>query len=57
MILLIPSRLNNLGYIAELQGQLERALKFYQLAAKQGSEASIDRSNAKQLEGKPIRMR
>lgn len=49
-----PFTLNNLGYIAELQGQLERALRFYQLAAKQGSEASIDRSNAKQLEGKPI---
>jgi Flp pilus assembly protein TadD len=49
-----PFTLNNLGYIAELRGQLERALNFYQLAAKQGSEASIDRSNAKQLEGKPI---
>lgn len=49
-----PFTLNNLGYIAELQGQLERALNFYQLAAKQGSGASIDRSNAKQLEGKPI---
>jgi Flp pilus assembly protein TadD len=49
-----PFTLNNLGYIAELQGQLDRALKFYQLASKQGSTASIDRSNAKQLEGKPI---
>jgi Flp pilus assembly protein TadD len=49
-----PFTLNNLGYIAELQGQLERALNFYQLAAKQGSGASIDRSNTKQLEGKPI---
>ena len=49
-----PFTLNNLGYIAELQGQLERALKFYQLASEQGSTASIDRSNAKQLEGKPI---
>jgi Flp pilus assembly protein TadD len=49
-----PFTLNNLGYIAELQGQLERALRFYQLAAEQGSGASIDRSNTKQLEGKPI---
>jgi Flp pilus assembly protein TadD len=49
-----PFTLNNLGYISELQGQLERALKFYRLAAEQGSEASIDRSNTKQLEGKPI---
>jgi Flp pilus assembly protein TadD len=49
-----PFTLNNLGYISELQGELERALKFYKLAAEQGSTASIDRSNAKQLEGKPI---
>lgn len=49
-----PFTLNNLGYIAELQGQLDRALKFYQLASEQGSTASIDRSNSKQLEGKPI---
>lgn len=49
-----PFTLNNLGYIAELQGQLDRALKFYQLASEQGSTASIDRSNSRQLEGKPI---
>lgn len=49
-----PFTLNNLGYIAELQGQLQRALQFYQLAAKQGSNAAIDRSNDKDLEGKPM---
>ncbi len=49
-----PFTLNNLGYIAELQGQLDRALKFYQLASEQGSTAIIDRANMKQLEGKPI---
>src|ERR1700760_83269 len=49
-----PFTLNNLGYISELQGDLNRALKFYKLAAQQGSTASIDRSNTKQLEGKPI---
>ena len=49
-----PFTLNNLGYISELQGKLDRALRFYQLASQQGSEASIDRSNAKQLEGKPL---
>ena len=47
-----PFTLNNLGYISELQGKLDRALRFYQLASQQGSEASIDRSNRKQLEGK-----
>jgi Flp pilus assembly protein TadD len=49
-----PFTLNNLGYIAELQGKLDRALRFYQLASQQGSGASIDRSNAKQLEGRPF---
>ncbi|MEA2543649.1 MAG: hypothetical protein QOH35_5015 [Acidobacteriaceae bacterium] len=49
-----PFTLNNLGYISELQGKLDRALRFYQLASQQGSDASIDRSNTKQLEGKPL---
>src|ERR1700723_2289880 len=34
-----PFTLNNLGYISELQGKLDRALRFYQLASQQGSEA------------------
>ena len=50
-----PFTLNNLGYVAELQGQLERAQSFYDLASKQGSNADIDRSNAKSLEGKPMK--
>src|SRR5580704_3509075 len=49
-----PFTLNNLGYISELQGQLERAQKFYKLAWEQASDAIIDRSNAKSLEGKPM---
>jgi len=50
-----PFTLNNLGYTAELQGQLDRARRFYDLASKQSSNADIDRSNAKGLEGKPMR--
>src|SRR5580693_4161096 len=50
-----PFTLNNLGYIAELQGQLERAQKFYSLASQQASDAIIARTNAKGLEGKPMR--
>jgi Flp pilus assembly protein TadD len=50
-----PFTLNNLGYISELQGQLERAQKFYSLASEQASDAVIDRSNAKPLEGRPMR--
>ena len=47
-----PFTLNNLGYIAELQGQLDRAQNFYKLAAEQGTDAFIDQSNEKELEGK-----
>ncbi len=50
-----PFTLNNLGYVSELEGDLERAQKFYGLAAEQASNASIDRSNSKHLEGKPMR--
>ncbi len=49
-----PFTLNNLGYVSELQGELERAQKFYALASQQGSGATIDRSNTKWLEGKPM---
>jgi len=49
-----PFTLNNLGYISELQGELDRAHKFYALAAEQGSNANIERSSAKRLEGKPM---
>lgn len=49
-----PFTLNNLGYISELQGKLDRAQKFYALASEQGSSARIDRSNAKRLIGKPM---
>jgi len=49
-----PFTLNNLGYISELQGELDRAQKFYALASEQGCDANIDQSNAKQLRGKPM---
>ncbi|MGA2848729.1 MAG: hypothetical protein ABSE46_07025 [Terracidiphilus sp.] len=49
-----PFTLNNLGYISELQGELDRAHKFYALAEEQGSNANIERSSAKRLEGKPM---
>lgn len=50
-----PFTLNNLGYVAELEGQLERARKFYGLASEQSSNADIDKSSAKNLKGKPMR--
>jgi tetratricopeptide (TPR) repeat protein len=49
-----PFTLNNLGYVAEVQGQLDRAQKFYELASEQGCNAVIDRSNVKALKGKPM---
>ena len=49
-----PFTLNNLGYISELQGELDRAHRFYALASEQGSDATIDRSNTKDLEGRPM---
>lgn len=50
-----PFTLNNLGYVSELEGQLDRAQKFYSLAAEQGSDAVIDRSDSKHLEGQPMK--
>ncbi|MGA9494364.1 MAG: tetratricopeptide repeat protein, partial [Terriglobales bacterium] len=37
-----PFTLNNLGYVSELQGQVDRAERFYALAAQQPTDAMID---------------
>ncbi|HTV15851.1 MAG TPA: tetratricopeptide repeat protein [Acidobacteriaceae bacterium] len=49
-----PFTLNNLGYVSELKGQIERAQTFYKLAAEQGCGAVIARSDNKALQGKPM---
>ncbi|HLH09446.1 MAG TPA: tetratricopeptide repeat protein [Terriglobales bacterium] len=49
-----PFTLNNLGYMAELDGQVDRAQRYYDLAAQQRSSALIARSNNARLEGKPV---
>ena len=49
-----PFTLNNLGYVSELQGQVDRAAEYYRLAVEQGCEAVIDRSSEKDLKGKPM---
>lgn len=49
-----PFTLNNLGYVSEMEGQLDRAGQFYNLAEEQGCNASIEVSNVKGLEGKPM---
>ncbi len=47
--------LNNLGYISELKGDIDRAEKFYQLAADQSSEAVVDLASSRQARGKPMK--
>jgi Flp pilus assembly protein TadD len=47
--------LNNLGYISEMQGQLDRAERFYELAAEQSSTAVIDVASAKEMKGRSMK--
>ena len=49
-----PFTLNNLGYMAELDGDSERAQRFYDLAQQQSSDARIDRSDSEQVVGKTV---
>src|SRR5258708_1014164 len=46
-----PFTLNNLGYIAELQGQVDRAQRFYELAGQQATDAVIYRASSSKVEG------
>jgi len=49
-----PFTLNNLGYVAELEGDVDRALRYYQLAADVPTEAVIDEATASGLKGQPV---
>lgn len=50
-----PFTLNNLGYISELQGKIDRAQHYYQLAAKENnSETVIAMASARHLEGEKL---
>jgi Flp pilus assembly protein TadD len=49
-----PFTLNNLGYVAELEGDADRALRYYTLAAREHTDAVIDQSNESALKGKPL---
>jgi Flp pilus assembly protein TadD len=46
-----PFTLNNLGFISELQGQLERAQSFYALAASEPTDAVVDRASVRRVQG------
>jgi Flp pilus assembly protein TadD len=49
-----PFTLNNLGYVAELEGDTDRALRYYALAARDHTDAVIDQSSVADLKGKPL---
>lgn len=49
-----PFTLNNLGYVSELEGQVDRAQRFYSLAKQNATEAVIDRASARDFEGKTV---
>ena len=49
-----PFTLNNLGYVAELEGDVDRAQRFYELAQEENSEATVDRSSNDDNKGKTV---
>ncbi|HLK53044.1 MAG TPA: tetratricopeptide repeat protein [Candidatus Angelobacter sp.] len=49
-----PFTLNNLGYVAELEGSLDRAQRYYDQARANTSEAVVDKSTAEDMEGKTV---
>src|SRR5438094_9436347 len=50
-----PFTLNNLGYVSELQGKVDRAQRYYELAAKENnSETVIAEASARKLEGRKL---
>lgn len=49
-----PYTLNNLGYIAELHGDAERAEKFYELSSRQGSQSIVSAATVDSVKGHPL---
>ncbi len=47
--------LNNLGYISELKGEIDRAQRYYALAADQSSEAVVDLASTPTVRGRPMK--
>jgi Flp pilus assembly protein TadD len=50
-----PFTLNNLGYISELKGQVDRALTFYTLAGQQATDAAIAKASSPRVEGRTLK--
>lgn len=49
-----PFTLNNLGYMAELDGEIDRAQRYYALAADQNSDAVVATATQEQAKGKAV---
>ena len=49
-----PFTLNNLGYVSELEGDADHALKYYELAAHTDTEAVIDEASKPGLKGQSV---
>ena len=49
-----PFTLNNLGYVAELEGDVDRAQRFYDLAGEQNSEAIVDKASNDEAKGRAV---
>jgi len=49
-----PFTLNNLGYVAELEGDIDRAQRYYDQAQANTSDALVERSTEPQDLGKPV---
>jgi Flp pilus assembly protein TadD len=49
-----PFTLNNLGYISELEGNIDRAERYYALAADHTSDAQIDVASSSEVKGKAV---
>jgi Flp pilus assembly protein TadD len=49
-----PFTLNNLGYLAEAEGDIDRAQRYYDQAQANTSEAVVDKSTEPTDEGKPV---
>jgi Flp pilus assembly protein TadD len=50
-----PFTLNNLGYVSELKGQIDRAQNYYTLAGQLSTEAAIAKASSPRLEGRTLK--
>jgi Flp pilus assembly protein TadD len=50
-----PFTLNNLGYISELKGQIDRAQDFYSLAGQEATDAAIAKASLPRMKGRTLK--